>query len=218
MSQAMVFLTSNDMIPRQSAQAIPTSMADAVVTAERRGDSRIRTVYRIARVSTDHDEGLARIQNISDGGMRLIIGMTLSPGDRVTVALTQTLMLEARVVWASEGECGIQFSRGVDSRDILRRAADEARLGTARPPRLTLSLPIVVVSERGMHITRVHDVSQRGMKIGHDGSFTTDLLVKVILSPGIERRGIVRWVREHLAGLMLIEPFTIQERGSPKAL
>lgn len=191
----------------------------SIVTFEdRRGDTRIRTVYRIARLQAESDVGLARVRNISDGGMRLSIGMALSPGDRVVVALSETLILEGHVVWAEDAECGIQFIEGVDSRDVLRRAAEEARLRTARPPRLSLSHPIVVVSERGMHVTHVYDVSQRGMKIGHDGHLAPDVSVKIILGPGIERRGTVRWVRDNLAGLILTEPFSVQELGSTKAL
>ena len=74
------------------------------------------------------------------------------------------------------------------------------------------------MSEQGLCVAHLHDVSQRGMKIGHDGSFFPGMAVKVMMGPGIERRGIVRWSHDNLAGLILTEPFQIYELGSASAL
>jgi hypothetical protein len=61
---------------------------------------------------------------------------------------------------------------------------------------------------------QVHDISQRGMKIEHDGSFKEGLAVTVMVAPGVERRAYVRWVRDKFTGLMLTSPFSVEDLGS----
>ncbi len=185
---------------------------------DRRSTSRTRTVYRVARVRTHDDEGLARIRNISDGGMRLTIGIPVVAGDTIEVSMSDALAFKGRVIWAENGECGIQFAEWVDSVEALRITSVEAREKSHRPPRLSASQPAVVMTERGLQVTHLHDISQRGVKIAHDGSFTPGLPVKVIIGPGVERRGCVRWVHESFAGVILTEPFTVEELGSVSGL
>lgn len=205
---------------RTSQPAIPDpgQAESAQTVADRRAASRTRTIYRIAHVRSATDAGLARVRNISDAGMRLAIGIAVAAGDTLEVSLSDDLAFEGKVAWADNGECGLEFLRSVDSNEVLRRVAEDTRLGRARAPRLPVSHPAVVTSERGVHVTRLHDISQRGMKLANDGKFTPGLSVKVAIGPGIERRGIVRWVRDDFAGVMLTEPFSIEELGSMRAL
>ncbi len=185
---------------------------------DRRGASRTRTVYRVARVRARDDEGLARIRNISDGGMRLTIGIPVVAGDGIEVAMSDTLAFNGRVAWAENGECGVQFAEWVDSVEALRVTVDRTRKNLHRPPRLAAAVPAVVRTERGLRVTHLYDISQRGVKISHDGSLTPGLPVKVTIGPGLERQGYVRWSHESLAGLILTEPFTVEELGSIRGL
>lgn len=185
---------------------------------DRRDAQRIRTVYRVARVRTKNDEGLARVRNISDGGMRLTIGIDVKIGDIVEVTFSDTLTLNGRAVWVKDGECGLQFIEWVDSVAVLRTAAEETRAGKTRPPRLPAARTALVSSEHGLRATRIHDISQRGMKLTHDGSFKPGLAVKVVLDSGVERRGHIRWVQDTLAGVILTEQFSIEQLGSVSTL
>jgi hypothetical protein len=203
---------------RQLSSLTRRGEQDPATIGDRRSDKRTRTIYRIARVRARDDEGLARIRNISDGGMRLTIAIPVAAGDAIEVSLSDALLFKGSVVWTENGECGVQFAECVDSIAMLKSAAAEARVGASRPPRLSASLPAVVVTERGLRVTHLHDISQRGMKIANDGSFTPGLAVKVMIGPQVERRGYVRWVDGSLAGLILIEPFTVEELGSINAL
>ncbi len=150
--------------------------------------------------------------------MMLSLGIPVLIGDRVRVSLSDNLVIDGRVVWTNGDECGVKFDQDLDSIAALRQTADEIRTGATRPPRLSLGVPAVVSSEHGLKPTRVSDISQRGMKISHDGSFKPGLSVKVMLQSGIERRGFVRWVSEDLAGLIINDPFTVEDLGSVSCL
>jgi len=197
--------------PQATEQVLP-------MVQERRGADRVRTVFRVARVRSRADEGLARVQNISDTGIRLTTGLSPEVGETLEIWLTDNLICLGRVAWVDEAACGVEFLHMIDCVDALRRAAEEARLGKVRPPRLPMSQPVVVFSERGLCVTRLYDVSQRGMKIGNNGDFQPGVSVKVVLAPGMERRGCIRWVRNDMAGVILTEPFSVQELGSANKL
>ncbi len=183
-----------------------------------RESPRTRTVYRVVRVETGHDSGFGRVRNMSDGGMKLSLNMPVMLGDTVRVALTDATELEGRVVWTNGNDCGLQFHRAVDSLHVLRETAHRSRSTEARAPRLRAGLRAVAKTEHGMKQVTIEDVSLRGMKIAHDGSFVPGLPVKVCFGSGIERRGVIRWASEKLAGLMLLEQFAVEDLGAISAL
>ena len=194
------------------------SEPDIVTQVERRETTRVRTVYRVVRIQHNGDEGLARVRNISDGGMKLDIGLPVDLNDTLDVELSPCVMLKGQVVWVNGGECGLSFRYPVDSAQALVTSAWESRAPRARPPRLNAFIPVTTYSERGLRGARVMDLSQRGMKLEHDGCFTPGLQIKVTFSSGIERRGTIRWVNGILAGVLLTQSFTIDELGSIRRL
>jgi hypothetical protein len=191
---------------------------DAGSEDERRRSARVRTVYRVVRVANREDEGLARLRNISDGGLKLQLRLALQLMDHVEVALSPNMAFGGKVVWLDGDSCGVRFDTPVNSLAALNATAHEARQCSARQPRLRTAMSAAVTSERGLRAVQVTDVSQNGMKLRHDGSFTPGLQVKVSLCSGTERRGVIRWVRDNYAGLALIEPFTVEQLGSVRAL
>lgn len=182
-----------------------------VIVDDRRNSERVRTVYRVARVQADSGEGLAQIRNVSDDGMKIDLGLPVTLNQWVRIWLSDTVSIDGQVVWTKGDECGLKFAQSVDSAAILRNTAEQIRVGAARAPRVTTQMLAVVSSEQGIRPARVQDVSQRGMKLVHDGSFTPGLAVKVALESGMERRGIVRWVKDEFAGLILTEMFSVQD-------
>ena len=123
------------MIQQQQQHPSLVSEYEAVspTVIERRSANRTRTVFRIARVKSQADEGLARIRNISDTGMRLTVGIAVAKGDDVDIWLSDAVVFRGRVVWIKEGECGVQFVERIDSVEALRCAAEESRLGIPSP-------------------------------------------------------------------------------------
>lgn len=195
----------------------PTSTADAGADDRREGP-RMRTVLRIAPVAVGNQQGLARVRNISDGGMKLDLTLPILLGDRVRVELSEDVVLMGAVVWTNGDECGLKFDQPIDSIAALRESSDATRAPGARPPRLPTDISALVVTERGPSAVKVQNVSQRGMKIVHDGSFTPGLHVRVRLPSGIERRGVVRWIKDDAAGLMLTDHLTVRELGNVNEL
>lgn len=194
----------------ERAEAAPVLPADF----ERRADCRFRTVYRVAKVATGCDLGLWRVRNISDGGMMLITSVQVAPGEHLSIALSDTNIVEGRVCWCEAGRCGIEFDRPIDSAALLTSLAAEQRSPAYRPPRLPVSAPAIVYDEAGIHSVRISDLSQQGVGFTHHGRFPPGMKVKLQLGNGIERRAVVSWSDEERAGLTLVEPFSCQDLES----
>ena len=150
--------------------------------------------------------------------MMITTMLTLSLGDTVQIDLSDDCHLTGRVIWHIENRCGLQLSRTIDSASLLRRLCEDRRSGDARPLRLAHNKRVVVASELGFSVSALRDVSQSGMKVTHDGRFETGLAVKVMLKPGVERRGVVRWSKDGIAGIALTEILTVEDLGSLRAI
>jgi hypothetical protein len=186
--------------------------------SDRRAGERVQTVFRVARIIAASDQGLARIRNMSDHGARLRVPIPVAPSDTLTVELADGVELVGQVVWNESGEFGLQFGEPIDCAGLLATLAAGARSGTTRPVRLPVATTALIRSERGLRCARIIDISQRGLKLLHDGSLTEGLLVKVTLSSGLDRLGTVRWARDKMAGVMLLEPLSVETLGSVQTL
>lgn len=194
-----------------------TTMSDAEqpgAEQERRSTDRVQTVLLVARVIAEHDQGLARLRNVSDRGMGLQLQIPVLLGDAITVDLGEGMTVNGRVMWTCGQECGLRLDEEIDSAALLGELAARSRRGRARAVRLPVEISAMTSGDNGMRRVEVKDVSQRGMKLKHDGSLTEGLQLKIILSSGKERRGVVRWSRDNVAGLMLLEPFSTEDLGS----
>ncbi|UZK67064.1 PilZ domain-containing protein [Sphingomonas sp. M1-B02] len=202
---------------RNSYEPEPTRPSPAMAD-ERRSSNRVQTVFRVARVVTNTDQGLARVQNISDEGVRLRVHLPVLLGDTLALELAEGISINGDVVWSDGLDCGLRLQKEVDSAALLTRLAAQAREAASRPLRLPIITPALTRSAAGTRVVEIADISQRGMKLKHDGSFSEGLGVKITLPSGKERRGIVRWSHEMIAGVMLLEPFSVEDLGSASSL
>lgn len=191
---------------------------EIIAHEDRRTSARALTVYRLVHVECGGDQGFARCRNISDKGVKLDLAMPVSPGHSVKITFPPDLIVTGKVIWSDGTSCGLEFDETLDCSALLRRSAAEARSEGFRHPRLKAMLGAHVRADSHRIETVIHDISQRGMKLSHDGTFRPGLQVYVVLSPGREKRGVVRWSRDNLAGIMLEEPFSIDDLGSIQAL
>ena len=198
-------------------QPFNSAAIDTSQVSERRSNNRVKTVFRVARVITATDEGLARLRNISDQGARLRMLIPLPLWDVLIVQLTDGMELSGHVVWTEGDEFGLKFDHPISCADLLAILAAGARSGTTRPVRLPVATTVVTRSERGVRRAEVIDISQRGIKLTHDGSLTEGLHLKVTLPSGLDRLGIVRWTRDNMAGVMILEPLSVEELGSARS-
>lgn len=193
-------------------------ITDRYLDSGRRAVGRIQTVLRIGRVIADQDEGLVKVRNLSDQGARLQLKIPVKPGDKLSLELGHDAVMPGRIVWVSDGDCGLQFDHEIDCAGMLVRLANQSRSGLSRAVRLPIALPAITRSQNGLRRTIVEDISQRGMKLRNDNHFAEGLRVSVTLPSGLERSGVVRWTKENVAGVMLLDPFSAQELGSAKDL
>jgi hypothetical protein len=185
---------------------------------DRRVSQRTLTIYRLVQIDSAGDRGFARCRNISDSGVRLELTMALEMGQTVEISFSPSNILSGRVVWKVGHSCGIGFDDEVDSAALLSRSAAELHGNRARAMRLNVNLPARVSLDGATRDTMVRDISQRGVKITHDGTLHRGLSVRVVLASGAEREGVVQWTRNDMAGVYFIEPFSVDELGSISAL
>ena len=190
----------------------------AEIDGDRRSDKRMVTTFRLIEVHHEGDKGLAWCRNISDGGMKLDLGMHVELNDTVSVAFSPTSTLRGKVIWVNGNKCGVRFDDQIDSTELLKRTAAELRSQYARAPRLEADLPARVYFDGVTKGSVIHDISLRGMKVASDSDFKPGLKVNIILNSERELRGVVRWTQDNYAGLFLLEPLSVADLGSIRTL
>lgn len=189
--------------PRFSA---PGEEQDGDADADRRGGDRFRTVWRIAKVTRDGDAGLWRVRNMSDGGMMLAVEVPVSVGERLEIALSETIVIQGRVAWCAEGRCGVAFDAAVDGSEVLRQLAAEQQSGDYRAPRLPVHTRAQLVTDGAVSDIELADLSQSGAGFLHDVPLEVGKALELVLPGDIRRQAIVRWSRGGRGGLWLTEP------------
>jgi hypothetical protein len=185
---------------------------------DRRHQQRLRTVYRVARVTAGGDQGLAKVRNLSDEGVMLSLSLPARPGNPIAIELSEDCSLQGTVVWQQGEDCGVKLCDPIDSAQTLKRLYHERYAGSYRPLRLSLCKTVPITCEDRTRFVRLRDISQSGVKIVHGGGFTAGLPVKILLGGDLERRGIVRWSRDGTAGIWLTENLSVADLGSLRAL
>lgn len=108
----------------------PAEEQDPATENDRRGGDRFGTVWRIAKVTRDGDAGLWRVRNMSDGGMMLAVDVPVTVGERLEIALSDTIVIHGRVAWCPK--------RGAAASPSIRRST-APRCCAASPPSSTQS-------------------------------------------------------------------------------
>lgn len=182
------------------------ALAKRPVDLEPRQENRILTVMRVAMVTREHDVGLWRVRNISDGGMMMMTQIKVVPGEPLTVALSDTISVEGRALWWDGERCGVGFARPLDCAALLEALVAEQKSPSYRPPRLPVATRAIAYCDKGLHTVRIFNLSQHGAGFTHDGCFRPGMVAKLHFETGEEHRGVVRWSQDGRAGLLLIEP------------
>ena len=184
----------------------PAEEQDGAAGGDRRGGDRYRTVWRIAKVMRNGDAGLWRVRNISDRGMMLAADVPIAVGEKLEIALSDTVVITGEVVWSEAGRCGVSFDKEVDVADVLKQLAAEQRATGYRQPRLPVHTRAQAVTDDGTTEIELVDMSQNGAGFIHDGHLEVGKEFDLILAGGVKRRAIVRWSRAGRGGLWLTQP------------
>lgn len=182
---------------------------EAIGIKDRRADLRVMTVCRLVKIMTSRREGLARCRNISNGGVNLEMHMPANVHDRVTVGFSPSVEIDGQFVWIDGCDSGVAFDTPIDCISVLRETA--LSNPGARAPRLRTALPASVAYDGGHCGSLVRDISLQGMCVTHDGALYPGRNVRVMMADGRERRAMVCWTRDGLAGLQLLDRFRLEE-------
>lgn len=173
-----------------------------MVTSDRRGAERYRTVCRIARVQRADDAGLWRVRNISNEGLMLAADTPTTVGETLDISLSETTTLRSTVIWAERGFCGVAFDRPIDAAAVLRGLADEQRAEGYRALRLPVEIEAIIALPHDSRPIDLVDISQQGAGFRYDRVLDPGTEVDLILPGGdLRRRALVRWSRGLRGGL-----------------
>ena len=179
---------------------------DFAAGGDRRGGDRYRTVWRIAKVVRNGDAGLWRVRNMSDRGMMLAADVPITVGEKLEIALSDTVVIRGEVVWSDAGRCGVSFDKEVDVADVLKQLAAEQRATGYRQPRLPVRTKAQAVTDDFATDIELVDLSQNGAGFVHDGHLEVGREFDLVLAGGVKRRAIVRLSRAGRGGLWLTQP------------
>lgn len=199
-----------------SPMSAPPNAAES--GSDRREADRFCTVCRIAKIGREGDAGLWLVRNISDRGMMLAADVPVEKGERLEIALSDTVMLSGRVVWAEQGRCGVAFDEEIDGAALLKQLAAEQREGGYRPPRLPVHVKATAETDDGTAAILLVDLSQSGAGFSHDGRFAAGMVLRLVLDGGIRRQAVVRWSKGGRGGLWLTEPLVRADLESIRRL
>jgi PilZ domain len=202
--------------------AWPAAATDPVVPpdnehCDQRDGQRLRAVCRIAKVLRVDDAGLWLVRNISNGGMMLSTNVAVEPGEPITIALSDSIHLDAEVAWVKDGKCGVTFAKEVNGPVLLKQLADEQAAKGYRAPRIPVKSSAKASINNKWQPIELVNLSQNGVGFLHDGTVTVGTQMVLMLGD-VERKAIVRWSRGRAGGLWLTQPLARAEMESIKAL
>lgn len=177
--------------------------------SERRTDERIPATLSIVRLRGERGDQLARLRNMSAGGVMAEIGQPLHVGEVVEVEI-QSQVIPSTVVWTRDGAAGIKFDQTVDLGELL--AGRKPRHGfRARPPRLEVNCKCSLKLGDKYYTCEVQDISLGGMKVAPVGEYCLGKPIVAVVESLRPLRGEVRWFNEGNAGIVFDKPLTFEE-------
>ena len=176
---------------------------------ERRGDDRVSAMLRLGKLTTAAGEQLARVKNLSAGGLMAYVGVPPEVGDQCEVELSSQ-KIPCSVVWIREDLVGLKFNQDIDLGELL--AGRKQRHGfRPRPPRLDIHCKASVKVGKVYYTVDVHDVSLGGMKVEPIEEYCVGEPVVVVVESLKPIKGEVRWYSERKAGIVFDKPLEFDE-------
>lgn len=176
---------------------------------ERRDSKRIPATLSIVKLTTERNEQLARLRNMSAGGIMAEIGQPLAVGEEVEVEI-QSQKIPSKVVWLREGSAGIKFDQNVDLGELL--AGRKPRHGfRSRPPRLDVKCKASLRLNGKYYRCDVTNISLAGMKIEPVEEYCLGEKVVVVVESLRPIKGEVRWYADRKAGVVFDRPLAFDE-------
>ena len=177
--------------------------------AERRAEDRVPVALSIIKLAAASGDQLARLRNMSAGGLMAEVGRPLSIGEVVEVEV-HGQKVPSTVVWTREGTVGIKFDQTVDLGELL--AGRKPRHGfRPRPPRLEVNCKASLRVGKTYYTCDVHDISLAGLKVEPIEEYCLGKKVVVVVESLRPVKGEVRWFSDRKAGVVFDEPLKFEE-------
>lgn len=177
--------------------------------ADRRDEQRLPATLCIVKLTGERCEQLARVRNLSAGGLMAEIGQPLAVGERVEIEI-QSQRLPSSVVWTRDGTAGLKFDQNVDLGELL--AGRKPRHGfRPRPPRLEVKCKASLRIGKTYYNCEVTDISLAGMKIEPVEEYCLGKEVVVVVESLRPLKGEVRWYSDRKAGVVFDKALGFQE-------
>lgn len=177
--------------------------------AEKRGEDRMPTMLRVAKLNGPSGEQLIRVRNLSAGGLMAEHGQPLAINELVSLEIG-TQKVPSTVVWLREGTCGIKFDQNIDLGELL--AGRKPRHGfRPRPPRLEVNCKASLRIGSTYYTVDVHDMSLGGMKVEPIEEYCLGKEVVIVVESLRPVRGEVRWFADRKAGIVFDKPLKFEE-------
>jgi hypothetical protein len=178
--------------------------------AERRGGERVSSMLRVGKlIDAAGQQQLAKIQNLSAGGLMGIVAQPPQVGEHVHVELSNQ-KIPASVVWTRDDRIGLKFDQNIDLGELL--AGRKQRHGfRPRPPRLEIACKASVRVGRTYYTVDVHDISTGGMKVEPIAEYCVDKQVVVVVESLRPIKGQVRWYSDRRAGIVFDRALEFEE-------
>lgn len=197
-------------------RALPLSNALTNNFTEQRLHPRLNAIGQVARIDALGVVGLARINNLSDGGAQIAISATLANESPVRISFDSTNSLQGRVVWSAHGRIGIRLLRPIDCAGFIGGVKSGRWSSTIRAPRLPANSLGRVKSTAGSFATIVSDVSEKGLKLCLGGDLPAGTSVEVTLQRGMTLLGTVRWSDNNYAGIELSGKIAVDDLANTR--
>ncbi len=191
---------------------------DALGGPERRSGERYRSVWRIAKITRDHDIGLWRVRNISANGMMLAVDVAVEIGENLVIGLSDNIRMTGTIVWAQEGRCGVSFDQAIDVEQVLKSLASEQRENGYRQPRLPFEHGAQLFIDGEPHDIQLVNLSQSGVGFIFHGELEVGKPLGLMMPDKVRRTAVVRWMRGNQGGLWLTEPLAHSQLESVSLL
>ena len=187
------------------------SFDQPVRRAPARLDSRLITLFRVGKLTTDRFEELCLVRNIGVGGMICHVNSPLIARQRVRIELRSDRKIWGTVLWLKDGTAGIGFDGQVDIEEILARQdvrTVDRRFGG---PRLNIRCRAKLRVESKYYRVHVQDIGQNGIGLATRQVVTDGQDVVVTLDGMPPLQGSALWCRNGRIGVAFNKPIPFHE-------
>jgi hypothetical protein len=181
--------------------------------SSRRRWQRFPTIRRLAVISNGRMQGLARVNNISDGGVCLTVAEKLPTNSSLTIRLADDIVLRGRIAWSRGTDCGVILDEKIDCRFILSAATQSNCRPQSQGLTLHTDAPIQVVVDEKRLAGKLRELTLHSCKIEGLAGLQRNQPLKVVFAPDVVKKAFVCGHDGDCTGILFCELLDISDLG-----